>query len=158
MHIRSIVMGLNGTNNLKRYHIDKSKYNIKKDWCIKLNKIEKIPINNLEDILFIMKKGDIKQVQKRLNILKRIGIDIKYNFDLDIYPSTGDIVEIEDIQYYILKSKKKYIYCCRAFNNIIPDKLNYKEVIVGGYKYYINENEIKKFLNSKDYKMTRISI
>lgn len=157
MHMRVLLGSLNGLNNYQKYRVDKMKYKNKKDSWIKLTKIYKIPIKNLGTILCKLKKKDMKQIQKRLNIQKELNKKIKLDFNLDTYPTIGDIVEIENKQYYIFKTKEKHIYCYRVFNNIESNENNYKEIIVGKEKYYINGVENKQFLNSKDYKIINTS-
>ena len=157
MHMRVLLGSLNGLNNYQKYRVDKMKYKNKKDSWIKLTKIYKIPIKNLGTILCKLKKKDMKQIQKRLNIQKELNKKIKLDFNLDTYPTIGDIVEIAKERYYIFKTKEKHIYCYRVFNNIESNENNYKEIIVGKEKYYINGVENKQFLNSKDYKIINTS-
>lgn len=154
MHMRVLLVNLNGLNNFQKYRVDKKRYKNKKDSWIKLTRIYKIPIKNLSSILCKLKKKDMDQILKRLNIQNVLNKNITLNFDLNTYPAIGDIIEIENSQYYIFKFKKKHIYCCKVFKK---SGYNYKEIIVNGEKYYINGIEKEKILNSKDYKIINIS-
>ena len=118
-------------NNYQEYKLNKFRYSQNRDSYIKLTKVYKIPFINFSSNYKSLEEIDLKNIQKRLQINKSI-----YNFSVDIYISEGDVVEINQLQYYVYASDNVNVYCFPIFNFFPGNSKNYEKIIINKKVFY----------------------
>lgn len=128
--------------NYQEYKINKFRYNIRKDSFITLRKVYKIPFWNIKTIYVSLDDIDLKNIEKRLEILEcKFKFKIKYKFD------DGDIVKIKNQNYYIYASDNTNIYCLIVYPN---KPSNQYEKIKVDNRTYFTKFEKKMTFNRKE--------
>lgn len=136
-------------NNIKKYCIDKTKYGIQKDSWIDLKKIYKVPVYNLKDYFYTLKKEDFLQIKRRAELLKE-----KYpnsitesmdNYDITI----GDIVCYKGNINYVYNCDKDKIYCYKLYRNSKFKKI-FTPILIRNKKYFMDlDSDVKYNRNKK---------
>lgn len=135
-------------NNYEKYCINKLRYRKSKDTWLELNKINKVPINNLKNKFYSLNLMDLKAIEKRLEIQKNRGKKIEHTFKKDIHISEGDAVLTNNFKYYIYTSDNAYLY---AFKILNKDKTlkNYKVITINKKRYFADiKNKVALKRNS----------
>lgn len=129
-------------NNYQKYLINGKKYGKKRDSCIDLTKVEKIPIKNIQSPYIKLNQIDIKKIEKRIWISQCRGNSDLIRFNEPIYIENGDVVLKDEKTYYIYSGDNVNIYGFKIQKRN-KDKQELETIKINRKTYYTNFKEFK---------------
>ncbi|MBR2289543.1 MAG: hypothetical protein IJ867_02790 [Clostridia bacterium] len=132
----------NKAYSYQEYRINRFRYQIPKDSFITLKKVYKIPFWNVKSGYIHLQEIDLKNIQKRLQIL-----DCKYGYPVSFRVDEGDVVQIQDQFYYVYAEDNTNLYCLIVY----PKKpSNQYERIKINNKFFYTKFEKKAIFHRKE--------
>ena len=129
-------------NNYQKYFINGKKYRNKKDSWIDLTEVQKIKIKNIKSPYIKLSQIDIKKIEKRIWISQNRGNSNLIRFNEPIHLEIGDVVEKDEITYYIYSEDNVNIYGFKIQKRN-KEKKNLEQIRINRRIYYTNFKELK---------------
>lgn len=130
-------------NNYEEYYIKKEKYKKKKDSFLNFTKAIMLPICNIENMYITLNDFDLKEIEKRLQILENRENKNVERFYINIEIGKGDVVLYNKEIYYIYAADNSYVYGIKIHKRNTYKQDNDK-IFVNRKTYYIIHNNMKK--------------
>lgn len=144
-------------NNYEEYSINSLRYNQNKNSFIDLTKIYKIPFFNLKSKYITLNQFDLKNIEKRLQILANKNNKNIFQFPIDIYILEGDMIEVNNQLYYVYASDNVYMYCLNLFKYEPKDIKKYEIISINSKMYYTSFKEMTSFKRTVKMKIVDIA-
>ena len=144
-------------NNYEEYLIKKLRYKKNRDSWISLVKVHKVPVCNLVSSYISLNEFDLRNIEKRLMILKNRYKDVIL-FNVNIFISVGDVVLIDKCRlYFVYAVDNVSIYCARIYKKVPLSKKKYYKIIINKSKFYVCFEDLAVFKRNVDMKIINIA-
>lgn len=126
-------------NNFKSYVINQSNKGYDKNSWVNLSVLYKVPCENLLYKMIHLNDHDLSMIDKRLNILKNRGTELRQTLNLPIQYAAGDVITYTDENgkesiYYVFSVEGNKLICY----GITYGKKNWRQVVINRKNIYLD--------------------
>lgn len=130
-------------NNYEEYYIKKEKYGKKRDSWLNFTKSIELPICNIKNRYISVSEFDLKEIEKRLQVMTYRRDKKVEKFDINVEISEGDVVDYNKGIYYIYAADNSYVYGIKIYRRNTYEQESDK-IIINRKTYYSIKNDTKK--------------